>query len=105
MRAVEIPDYIPGWFVWIMLGGAAMQAIGLVPIGGRLRAPDTVVRSKARLELLDAVGALLFFGGFVLGQVVAASWLWLSIGGFVLMTAGYVVKGVRMLRIRRVPSD
>ncbi|MFF1516036.1 hypothetical protein [Streptomyces sp. NPDC058305] len=101
---MEVPDYIPGWFVWIMLGGAALQAIGLVPISGRLRAPDTVVRSKACLELLDAAGALLFFGGFVLGQVLGASWLWLSVGGFVLMTAGYVVKGVRMLRIRRRPT-
>ena len=87
-----------------MLGGAAMQAIGLVPISGRLRAPDTALRSKARLELLDAAGALMFFGGFVLGQVVAASWLWLSVGGFVLTTAGYAVKDVRMLRIRRLPT-
>ncbi|MFD6293822.1 hypothetical protein ACFWFU_03190 [Streptomyces sp. NPDC060235] len=101
---MEIPDYIPGWFVWIMLGGAALQAIGLVPISGRLRASDAAVRSEARLDLLDAVGALLLFGGFVLGRVVAAAWLWLSVVGFMLITAGYVVKGVRLLRARRRPA-
>lgn len=104
MRAVEIPDYIPHWWVWIMLGLAALQAIGLVPITGRLRASDAAARSEARLDLLDAVGALLFFGGFVLGQVVAASWFWLSVVGSVLATAGYAAKGVRMVRARRRPT-
>ncbi|MFD5717164.1 hypothetical protein [Streptomyces sp. NPDC127036] len=98
---MEIPDYIPGWFVWIMLGLAALQAIGLVPISGRLRAPDPAVRSAARLDLLDAVGSLLLFVGFVLGQLVASFWLWLSAVGFLFSTTVYMGKGVRLLRARR----
>ncbi|MGW6214873.1 hypothetical protein [Streptomyces sp. NPDC055109] len=98
---MEIPDYIPGWFVWIMLGCAALQAIGLVTVSGRLRAPEAAVRAKARLDLLDTVGALLFFVGFVLGQLIAPPWLWLCIAGFLLSTSGYMVKGVRLLRARR----
>ncbi|MCX5280936.1 hypothetical protein [Streptomyces sp. NBC_00198] len=104
MRAVEIPDYLPHWWVWIMLGLAALQAIGLVPISGRLRASDPAVRSEARLDLLDAVGALLSFGGFGLTLVGSASWFWLGLVGFALMTAGYAVKGVRLLRARRRPT-
>ncbi|MFD9590197.1 hypothetical protein ACFWBM_36565 [Streptomyces sp. NPDC059980] len=98
---MEIPDYIPGWSVWIMLSGAVLQAIGLVTVSGRLRAPEAAVRSKARLDLLDTVGALLFFVGFALGQLVASSWLWLCVAGFLLSTSGYMVKGVRLLRARR----
>ncbi|MEU8792662.1 hypothetical protein [Streptomyces sp. NPDC048643] len=101
---MDIPDYIPDWSVWIMLGLAALQAIGLVPISGRLRASDPAVRSEARLDLLDAVGSLLAFGGFGLTLVASVSWFWLGLFGFVLMTAGYVVKGVRLLRARRRPT-
>lgn len=104
MRAVDIPDYIPAWSVWIMFGSATLQAIGVVPISGRLRASDPVVRSEARWDLLDAVGSLLAFGGFGLTLVASMSWFWLGLFGFVLMTAGYVVKGMRLLRARRRPT-
>ncbi|MFD7935312.1 replication-relaxation family protein [Streptomyces sp. NPDC059755] len=67
----------------------------------RLRALDAAVRFKARLDLLDAVGSLLFFGGAFLSAVVAESWLWISAVGFVLMSVGYGIKGVRWLRARR----
>ncbi|MEU8793492.1 hypothetical protein [Streptomyces sp. NPDC048643] len=98
---MEIPDYIPGWVVWIMLSGAVLQAIGLVSISGRLHAPDPAVRSEARLDLLDTVGALLFFVGFALGRLVASFWLWLCVAGFLITTTGYMVKGVRLRRARR----
>ncbi|MFG2434612.1 hypothetical protein [Streptomyces sp. NPDC048508] len=97
---MEIPDYIPGWVVWIMLGGAVLQVIGLVSISGRLRAPEAAVRSKARLDLLDTVGALLFFVGFALGRLVASSWLWFCVAGFLISTTGYMVKGMRLRRAR-----
>ncbi|MET7745925.1 hypothetical protein [Streptomyces sp. NPDC005385] len=100
MRAVDIP----AWAVWVMIGLAALQAIALVPITGRLRRPDPAVRSEARLDLLDAVGSLLFFGGMVLGVAVSPSWFWVGFAGFALMTAGYAVKGVRWLRGRRRPT-
>ncbi|MGW5587829.1 hypothetical protein [Streptomyces sp. NPDC003857] len=65
---------IPGWFVWIALGLAVMQALGLVPVVRRLRRSDSSVRFKARLDLLDAVGSMLPFGGLVLSPAVAESW-------------------------------
>ncbi|MGW0170263.1 hypothetical protein ACWDWT_34580 [Streptomyces sp. NPDC003343] len=65
---------IPGWFVWIALGLAVMQALGLVPVVRRLRGSDSSVRFKARLDLLDAVGSMLLFGGLVLSPAVAESW-------------------------------
>ncbi|WP_326844172.1 hypothetical protein OHB33_37810 (plasmid) [Streptomyces sp. NBC_01558] len=98
---MEIPDYIPGWVAWVMLSGAVLQAIGLVTVSGRLRAPEAAARSKARLDLLDTVGALLFFVGFALGQLIASPWLWLCIAGFLVTTSGYMVKGVRLRRARR----
>ncbi|MFI1286457.1 hypothetical protein ACH4U5_37840 [Streptomyces sp. NPDC020858] len=96
---------IPDWYVWIALGLAVVQALGLVPIVRRLRGPDSVVRSKARLELLDTVAALLLIGGLLLSLTVAESWFWLAAIGFALMTAVYVVKGVRRLRARRSPAS
>lgn len=63
--------------------------------------PDLAVRSDARLDLLDAVGVLLSFGGFGLAVVAAASWFWLGPSGFVLMTSGYAVKGDHPLPARR----
>ncbi|MFD8035511.1 hypothetical protein ACFV3F_43695 [Streptomyces sp. NPDC059717] len=56
---------IPGWFVWIALGLAVMQALGLVLVVRRLRGSDSSVRFKARLDLLDAVGSMLLFGDLV----------------------------------------
>ncbi|MBP2034238.1 hypothetical protein [Streptomyces avidinii] len=96
---------IPDWYVWIALGLAVLQALGLVPIVRRLRGPDSVVRSGARLELLDTVAALLLIGGLLLSFTVAESWFWLAATGFALMTAVYVVKGVRRLRARRSPAS
>lgn len=97
MRAVDIPD----WFVWIALGLAVLQALALVPVIRRLRQPDSAVRSKARLDLLDTVGSLLLFGGLLLSLAVAESWFWLTLVGFALMTVVYAVKGVHMLRARK----
>ncbi|MET9374797.1 hypothetical protein ABZX98_11690 [Streptomyces sp. NPDC002992] len=95
---------IPDWFVWIALGLAVLQALSLVPVIRRLRGPDPAVRSKARLDLLDAVGNMLLLGGLTLGLVVAESWFWLSLAGFALVTAVYAVKGVHLLRARRRPT-
>ncbi|MFF3320472.1 hypothetical protein ACFYV5_33935 [Streptomyces sp. NPDC003035] len=95
---------IPDWFVWIALGLAVLQALALVPVIRRLRGPDPAARSKARLDLLDAVGNMLLLGGLTLGLVVAESWFWLSLAGFALVTAVYAVKGVHLLRARRRPT-
>jgi hypothetical protein len=100
VRAVDIP----GWFVWIVLGLAVLQALGLVPVIRRLRGSDSSVRSKARLDLLDVVGSLLLFGGLLLSLAVAESWFWLTFAGFALMAAVHAVKGVHWLRARRRPT-
>ncbi|MFF1297493.1 MULTISPECIES: hypothetical protein [unclassified Streptomyces] len=92
---------IPGWFVWIALGLAVLQALGLVSAIRRLRGSDSAVRFEARLGLLDVVASLLLFGGLVLSLAVAESWFWLTCAGFVLMAAVYAVKGVRWLRARQ----
>ncbi|MGF0173187.1 hypothetical protein ACQF36_22600 [Streptomyces sp. Marseille-Q5077] len=91
---------IPGWFVWIALGLAVLQALGLVPVIRRLRGSDSAVRFKARLDLLDVVGSLLLFGGLLLSLVVAEPWFWLTFAGFALMSTVYAVKGVHWLRAR-----
>ncbi|MEU6373390.1 hypothetical protein [Streptomyces sp. NPDC046909] len=93
--------YIPGWFVWLALGLAALQALGLVPVIRRLHGSDSAVRFEARLNLPDVVSSLLLFAGLVLSLAVAESWFWLTCAGFVLMAAAYAVKGVRWLRIRQ----
>ncbi|MGQ4362457.1 hypothetical protein [Streptomyces sp. SAS_272] len=92
---------IPHWFAWIFLGLVVLQILGLVPISHRLRGLDSVARFKARLDLLVAVGGLLLFGGGLLGLVVAESWFWISVPGYVLMSVGYAMKGVQRLRARR----
>lgn len=97
MRAV----HIPGWFVWVALGLAVLQALGLVLIIRRLRGSDSSVRFNARLDLLDAVSSLLLFGGLLLSLAVAESWFWLAFAGFALMAAVYAVKGVHWLRARQ----
>ncbi|MGW2049243.1 hypothetical protein ACWCPF_29270 [Streptomyces sp. NPDC001858] len=95
---------MPNWFVWIPLGLALLQMLALVRIIRRLRGPDSVVRFKARLDLVDAVGNLLLIGGLLLSFVVAESWFWLAAVGFALMSAVYAVKGVYLLRARRRPT-
>ncbi len=100
MRAVDIS----GWFVWIALGLAVLQALGLVPVIRRLRGSDSSMRSEARLDLLDVVGSLLLFGGLLLSLAVAESWFWLIFVGFALMAAVYAVKGVHWVRARRRPT-
>ncbi|MET7679520.1 hypothetical protein [Streptomyces sp. NPDC005423] len=87
--------------MWVFLGLAGLQAVTLVPIIGRLRGLDSAVRSKARLDLLDAVGNLLFLGGLFLQLEVAESWFWLAVAGIALMAAVHTVKSVRRLRVRR----
>ncbi|MDX2765584.1 hypothetical protein [Streptomyces europaeiscabiei] len=89
---------IPGWFVWLALGLAVLQALGLVPVIRRLPGSDSAVRFEACLDLLDVVASLLLFGGLVLSLAVAESWFWLTCAGFVLMAA---VKGVHWLRTRQ----
>ncbi|MEV6180490.1 hypothetical protein [Streptomyces sp. NPDC052015] len=96
---------IPGWFVWIALGLAVLQALGLVSVIRRLRGCDSAVRFETRLNLMDAVGSLLLFGGLLLSVVVAESWFWLAFVGFALMAAVYAVKGVHLLRARRRPRS
>ncbi|MGW1538914.1 hypothetical protein ACWCPM_01225 [Streptomyces sp. NPDC002309] len=95
---------IPGWFLWIAIGLAGLQALGLVPVIRRLRGSDSSVRFKARLDLLDIVASLLLFGGVLLSLTVAESWFWLAFAGFALMTAIYAVQGVHWLRARRRPT-
>ncbi|ARP74128.1 hypothetical protein LK07_13665 [Streptomyces pluripotens] len=95
---------IPSWFVWIALGLAALQALGLIPAIRRLRGSDSSVRFKARLDLLDIVASLLLLGGILLSLAVAESWFWLTIAGFALMAAVYAVKGVHWLYARRSPT-
>ncbi|MDX2949155.1 hypothetical protein [Streptomyces caniscabiei] len=92
---------IPGWFVWIALGLAALQAFGLGPVIRRLRGSDSAVRIEARLDLLDVVASLLLIGGLMLSLAVSDSWFWLTCAGFALMAAVYAVKGVRWLRTRQ----
>jgi hypothetical protein len=100
VRAVDIP----GWFVWLALGLAALQALGLVPVIRRLRGSGSGVRFEACLDLLDVVASLLLFGGLVLSLAVAASWFWLTFAGFALMAAVYALRGVYRVRGRRRPA-
>ncbi|MGW9441095.1 hypothetical protein [Streptomyces sp. NPDC055607] len=92
---------IPDWFVWVGLGIIILQLLGLVPVTRRMRDPDPAVRSKGRLDLLETIGCLLLFGGLMLSSAVAEPLIWLTPVGFVLMTAAYVVKGIRRLRTHR----
>ncbi|MCY0955282.1 hypothetical protein [Streptomyces sp. H27-S2] len=92
---------IPDWYVWIALGLAVLQALGLVPIVRRLRGPDPALRSQARLELLETAATLLLMSGLFLSLTHAAAWFWLAATGFALLTAGYAARGVRRLRARR----
>ncbi|MFF3848634.1 hypothetical protein [Streptomyces sp. NPDC002328] len=95
---------IPDWSVWIFLGLVVLQVLGLVPVIHRLREIDSAARSKARFDLVETIGALLLFSGGLLSAVVAESWLWISVFGFVIMAVGYAVKGVHLLRARRRPT-
>ncbi|WP_395358269.1 hypothetical protein ACHGLA_01050 [Streptomyces sp. YH02] len=91
---------IPDWLLWLALGLFVLQALGLVPVVRRMREADPTVRSKARLDLLDTIGALLMFGSLML-SLVTESWGWLGMTGFAVIVAVYAVKGVRLLRVRR----
>ncbi|MEW2139518.1 hypothetical protein AB0892_23535 [Streptomyces sp. NPDC005409] len=93
----------PAWYIWIAVGLAALQTLGLVPVVRWLRGPDLALRSRARLELLETVGTLLLMGGLLLSLTVAEDWFWVAAVGFALMTAAVTVKGVRWLRARRSP--
>lgn len=97
MRAVEIPD----WSKWLFLGLALWQVLGLVPIIPRLRELDPVVRAKARFDLVETIGSTMLFCGGLLYVATSESWFWLALAGFVMLSAGYAVKGVRLLRTRR----
>lgn len=99
MPAVDIPD----WFVWIALGLVVLQALGLVPVVRRMRGADPVVRSEARLDLVETVGSLLLYGGVVLMLMVAESLFWIGLVGFALLAVAYAVKGGRLLRARLRP--
>ncbi|MFC8230670.1 hypothetical protein [Streptomyces sp. NPDC057287] len=95
---------IPDWFKWIFLGLAFLQVLGLVSVIRRLRELDSVVRTKARFDLVDSIGTILFLGGAYLSLEVSESWFWLGLPGFALVGAGYAVKGVHLLRARRRPT-
>ncbi|MER6444075.1 hypothetical protein [Streptomyces venezuelae] len=95
---------IPDWYVWIALGLAVLQALGLVPIVRRLHGPDPALRSQARLELLETAATLLLISGLFLGLTDAATWFWLAATGFAIMTCVYAVKGVRRLPARRLTA-
>ncbi|MFB7359414.1 hypothetical protein [Streptomyces gardneri] len=62
------------------------------------------MRAEARLDLLETLGSLLFFGRMVLVLWVAESWFWPGRAGFALMTAVYAVKGFQLLRARCRPA-
>ncbi|MFE5724763.1 hypothetical protein [Streptomyces erythrochromogenes] len=93
---------IPAWYIWLALGLAALQVVGLVPIVRRLRGPDPALRARARLEVVETAGTLLLMGGLALSLTVAESWFWLAATGFALMAAVYAIKGVHQLRARRL---
>ncbi|MGY5061175.1 hypothetical protein ACWDFR_45330 [Streptomyces sp. 900105755] len=95
---------IPDWFDWIFLGLAFWQALALPPIVRRMRGLDPEVRTKARFDLTETIGSVMFFCGALLYQGVSHSWFWLSFAGFVVMGAGYAVKGLRLIRGRRRPT-
>ncbi|MFF5976830.1 hypothetical protein ACFY7C_35540 [Streptomyces sp. NPDC012769] len=95
---------IPDWFVWVALGLIVLQALALVPLARRMRGPDPALRSKARFDLLEAVGSMLLFGGVLLSLFVAESFFWIVPAGFALVTAVHAVKGVRLMRARRRPT-
>ncbi|MET9953573.1 hypothetical protein ABZ135_18750 [Streptomyces sp. NPDC006339] len=95
---------IPEWFAWVALGLIVLQALAVVPLARRMRGPDPAVRSKARLDLLDAVGSTLMFVGLLLSLLVAESLYWIALAGFVLTAGVLAVKGLRLLRARRRPT-
>ncbi|MFI8423498.1 hypothetical protein [Streptomyces sp. NPDC085479] len=97
---------LPVWSVWIVSGMAVLQALALVPVLRRSRGPDPLLRSKARIDLLETAGSLVALTGFLLTFVVAEFWSVLALVGFALMSAAYVMKGLRLLRVhRRRPRD
>ena len=100
MRAVDIP----GWSVWVALGLTVLQTLGLGPVIRRLRGSDSAVRSEARLDLMEAIGSLLLFGGLLLSLAATESWIWLTFAGIALMAAFYAAKGIHWLRARRGPT-
>ncbi|MFI1441561.1 hypothetical protein [Streptomyces fructofermentans] len=95
---------IPDWFTWIFLSLAFLQVLGLVSVIHRLREPDSVVRAKARFDLLDSIGSIVLWSGAYLSLKAAESWFWLGLAGFAIVGAGYAVKGVHLLRARRHPT-
>ncbi|MEU3605130.1 hypothetical protein AB0E83_06680 [Streptomyces sp. NPDC035033] len=92
---------LSAWFVWVNLGGVVLQALGLVSAVRRLRGADPALRSKARFDLLETVGGLVFFGGLLLGLVVAEPWFWVGFAGMAFLSVLYGAKGARRLRARR----
>jgi hypothetical protein len=99
---VRIVD-IPGWFAWIALGLAALQAFGLVSAVCRLRGSDPATRAKARIDLGDSLGSLLLVSGLMLTLLVATPWFWLTLAGLALLAVVYTVQGAHWLRARRRP--
>ncbi|MFJ8888942.1 hypothetical protein ACIRJR_36900 [Streptomyces sp. NPDC102402] len=95
---------IPDWFKWIFLGLAFLQVFGLVSVIRRLRELDAEVRAKARFDLVDSSGTILFLGGAYLSLEASESWFWLGLAGLALVGTGYAVKGVHLLRARRHPT-
>ncbi|MFH9799549.1 hypothetical protein [Streptomyces virginiae] len=92
---------IPDRYIWIAVGLAVLQALGLLPMVRRLRGPDPALRSRARLEVLETVGTLVLMGGLVLSLTVAEAWFWIAATGVAIMVCVYAVKSARRLRTRR----
>ncbi|MEU9700136.1 hypothetical protein [Streptomyces sp. NPDC047981] len=92
---------IPDWAVWAALGLAVLQGLSVVTVVRRLRRADPTARTGARLDLLDTVGGLVLFAGVMLSLLVADHWFWLTLVGAAFIAAGYVVKGVLLVRARR----
>ncbi|MEU1534926.1 hypothetical protein [Streptomyces fagopyri] len=96
--------HVPDWFDWLFLGLALCQVYALIPIIRRTRELDPKVRTKARFDLTETIGSILLFCGMLLYQRVSHLSFWPALAGFILMSAGYAVKGLRRLRDHRRPT-
>ncbi|MFE0703177.1 hypothetical protein [Streptomyces sp. NPDC058872] len=91
----------PGWFLPLTFGLLFLQILGLVPVIRRMRGSDPTTRTRGRLDLLDAVGSLLFISGVMLSLAVAEPLFWLVPAGVLLLAVCYAVKCAHWLRDRR----
>ncbi|MGW4439957.1 hypothetical protein ACWELO_30095 [Streptomyces sp. NPDC004596] len=69
-----------------------------------MRGLDPEMRTKALFDLTETIGSIMFFCGALLYQRVPHSRFWLGFADFVVMGAGYSVKGLPLIRGRRRPT-